>query len=178
MHVSAVRNATISAVISFDFLANNYELELRDAATDELLRVGRPSVMDEGRSEEAFNFANSLTADLDSSKRYYLDIVEDLSEKDLGAGGDLAEFCHRFAFELDADVAGANVPVDQRPPHVYWVYPSNRNEINPLSDLTLNVYLSARLAYDANSNGEINDNDDPLTPSRRRRTDGHPSTPL
>ena len=48
MSLRAIRDATMSAVISFDFLANNYVLELRDAATNELRAVGTPRVADNG----------------------------------------------------------------------------------------------------------------------------------
>ena len=81
MNVHTTGSARVSATISFDFLANNYVLELHDADNDNLMLVGTPAVADAGRSEPTLNFANSFTAELQANHHYYIDIVEDLSSK-------------------------------------------------------------------------------------------------
>jgi hypothetical protein len=148
MRVSAPTGATMRARVGFDFLANNYQLELIDASNDLVVVRSTPRATDE-RSTYV-NFGSFLRYDLAAGKQYYLDLIEDTTDKALQLGN--VTYCSRFSFQLTADNVGGVPPAGVQP-HALWVYPSQRDEINPLVDLVTSIYLSDAVVYNAGTDG-------------------------
>jgi hypothetical protein len=148
MRVSAPTGATMRARVGFDFLANNYQLELVDAATDSVVVRGTPRATDERSTY--INFGSFLRYDLAAGKQYYLDLIEDTTDKALQLGN--VTYCSRFSLQISADNVGG-VPPSGVQPHALWVYPAQRDEINPLVDLVTSIYLSDSVAYNPATDG-------------------------
>lgn len=123
-------NASVSASIAFDFLANDYRLELRGPAG---AVIGRSTSMPDFRDAASFNFGASIgEIALPTHDVYSLVIVEELADKlDFG----VMPFCSRFGFDL-------HVSTD-RLPRVLSVHPASARDLNPLEDLVITVSFSA-----------------------------------
>jgi hypothetical protein len=147
MAVSAPTGATLRARVGFDFLANNFKLQLVDAASSDVVAYGVSRAT--GDRSTFINFGNSLRFDIAAGKQYYLDLIEDTTDKQLTLGN--VTYCNRFSLQVSGDVAGR--PGVVAAPYVFWVYPTARDEINPLVDFQVGAYVSAAIAYDAATDG-------------------------
>jgi hypothetical protein len=120
-------NTTFMASISYDFLANDFRLNLRDS-NGQLLVAGTHDA-NENR-DNYFNFMNTVTAYLVVGT-YYLDIVEDLGTKNLP----FEEYCHKFGFVLTS----VGLAVD---PTIDLVLPPGGTNLNPFVDLAIDISFS------------------------------------
>eukprot|EP01114_Cavostelium_apophysatum_P014626 TRINITY_DN383_c0_g1_i1.p1 TRINITY_DN383_c0_g1~~TRINITY_DN383_c0_g1_i1.p1 ORF type:complete len:3487 (+),score=923.94 TRINITY_DN383_c0_g1_i1:225-10685(+) len=133
MTLRASTNTTFAAEIGFDFLANDFSLELRETGSDtQLLSQGESYASDD--RDDYFNFINRLEAEI-APGDYYLDIVEDLSGK---SNFSLPDYCHKFTFELTSFTLGGD-------PTITLVTPPGGTQLNPYMPVIVDINFSEKV---------------------------------
>lgn len=125
---NVLRNATLFVFLGYDFLANDFQLTLTNADTDEVVALGEPVGSDD--RDMLYNFYNTLFADMTVPGTYYLDISEDLSNKNLG----MNQYCHKFTFFMSGFMDTL--------PYIQYVEPAHGSNLNPHEPLVVTIYFS------------------------------------
>lgn len=131
-------NTTLISAIDFDFLANDFRLQLVDE-TGHLIVIGE---MYAAENSEYYNFESIFYVELPKGI-YILRIREDLNNKDFG----FTEYCHRFSFFMAAFTITT--------PSIDYIIPSMADHLNPSDDLEISIYFSEEVISPPNDNNLV-----------------------
>jgi hypothetical protein len=135
MTVRTYTNTSIVASVGYDFLANYFALELQNATSRTQLTLGEPDGT--GNADDYVNFQSILYAEVPAGT-YYLNIFEDVSNKDWG----FDTYCHRFEFFF-ALFPSSTILNNAT---IMSIMPSSGTNLNPYRDLSITITFSTGVA--------------------------------
>lgn len=129
----------VMAAIGYDFLANDFRLKLSDDDGDVQLWGSLGGIQNR---EDYYNFYSTVYVSL-ATGTYFLDIVEDLSDKPFN----FTQYCHKFDFVLST-WSGHNATSQ---PYIETVVPAGGEGLtyDPYRDLTIRVSFSESVVLPA-----------------------------
>ncbi|EGC36415.1 hypothetical protein DICPUDRAFT_54646 [Dictyostelium purpureum] len=131
----------IDARVSFDFLANDFDLifgiKNSDNSDREIIQ-GSNVILASSNSD--FDISNKISYQIPTAGTYFLDITQRMSYDNFG----VVNSCHYFAFSLSGVPTGLVVP-----PKILSVNPPNSNNISP--DKVLHITLTFSEEFDVSS---------------------------
>eukprot|EP01104_Vermistella_antarctica_P016314 TRINITY_DN5531_c0_g3_i1.p1 TRINITY_DN5531_c0_g3~~TRINITY_DN5531_c0_g3_i1.p1 ORF type:complete len:2899 (+),score=777.51 TRINITY_DN5531_c0_g3_i1:457-8697(+) len=141
MSLSLEETTSLSTYIVYEFLANDFELQVRDS-DDHLVAKGGSSGS-VGR-DEYLDFKNELDVVLEAGE-YQLEIRQSsLDDNPI----DFEDFCYRFGFSFVADAQNSTAPDDDTP-HLINIDPPSGDHLNYAVDLQLTIRFSERVSKDS-----------------------------